>query len=34
MNYSVPIDMGMLIVAYPNENVEDTEFEFSYVVDV
>jgi len=33
MNYSVPVEKGMLIVAYPNENVDDTEFVFSYGVE-
>lgn len=32
-NYSVPVEKGMLIVAYPNENVDDTEFVFSYLVE-
>lgn len=32
-NYSVPVEKGMLIVAYPNENVDDTEFVFSYRVE-
>jgi len=31
-NYSIPVETGMLIVAYPNENVDDTTFEFSYQV--
>lgn len=31
-NYTVPVEVGMLIVAYPNENVDDTTFEFSYSV--
>ena len=33
MNYTIPVEKGMLIVAYPNENVDDTEFEFTYNVE-
>ena len=33
MNYTIPVEKGMLIVAYPNDNVDDTEFEFTYNVE-
>lgn len=32
-NYSVPVETGILIVAYPNENVDNTEFEFNFMVE-
>lgn len=28
--YTVGVDKGLLIVAYPNENQQDTEFGFNY----
>jgi len=31
-NYSIPVSKGVLVVAYPNQEV-DTEFEFKYWVD-
>lgn len=30
-NYTVPVSKGMLLIAYPNKDVE-TEFEFEYYV--